>query len=88
MRVGGADSDISCDDLQETGLFETEQATTGTLALTATLDNYTDMDYAPGTYTVTIIGTATKSGQTQTSSYSFTLVDPCDPPTSLTPPTF
>ena len=64
VRVDGADSDIICEDLQVTGLFVTEQETTGTLSLTATSDNYTDMDYAPGTYTVTITGTATKSGQT------------------------
>jgi len=44
--------------------------------------------HPPGTYTVTITGTATESSETQTATFSFTIDDVCNPPTSLTAPSY
>lgn len=58
----------------------------GKLSFTATGDDYSNDVYPPGTYTVTILGTATESGQTQTATFEMTLTDVCNPPTTLTAP--
>ena len=72
------------------GLFGNEQAIGGTITFSATSDQYKDLVYEPGTYRVTITGTATRSTdqETKTATFEFTFVDPCDSPTSLTKPTF
>ena len=78
-RVDSSTSTIDCDDLT----FDT---TTGSFTFSADSDDYKSGDFIPGTYTVTITGTAVGSSplKDDTTTMSFTLVDPCDPPTSIT----
>ena len=40
----------------------------------------------PGNYEVTITGTAVTSGQTDFATFVISMVDPCDPPVSITSP--
>ena len=61
VRSDGADSDISCDNLQKTGLFGDETAASGTLVFSTDLTDYKNQVYAPGVYVITIRGTATRS---------------------------
>ena len=72
------------------GLFGDEQAIGGTIIFSATSEHYKDLVYAPGTYRVTITGTASRLTDQliKTATFDLTLVDPCDPPTSLTKPAF
>ena len=92
VRQDGAASNIGCNDLDQTGLFLDETATSGSLSLLATESDYENLVYAPGVYIVTITGTASKSEnqtkKTRTNFFKITLVDPCDPPASLLRPDF
>lgn len=51
-----------------------------------THQDYIDNVYTPGVYVVTITGTADDSDgpQTKDTTVEITLLDPCDPPTSVT----
>jgi len=90
VREDTAASDIACSDLISTGLFLDETATSGTLSLLAKESDYENLVYAPGVYIVTITGTASNSQnsakKTRTATFKITLVDPCDPPASLSKP--
>ena len=44
---------------------------------------YVDGTYPPGTYDVVIKGTSTLSGDEEEVTVQMTLVDPCDPPVSV-----
>ena len=61
----------------------------GKFMFTPTRDDYISGTYVPGTYTVTIKGTAAASEtpltDSDTATFDIILTDPCDPPT-LTPP--
>ena len=78
-RQGSANSSVGCNDL-------TFDEATGSFTFSADSDNYKSGNFIPGTYTVTITGTAVGSSppKDDTTTMSFTLVDPCDPPTSVT----
>lgn len=58
-------------------------ATDGKLTFAPTVADYESNKYPPGVYTVTIKGTATESGKSDTATFSFTIEDPCDPPNSI-----
>lgn len=78
---------ITCTDFTFDGLFD-NSGTDGTGSFTAPISKYTDGSYPPGDYEVTIRGTtvAATTPRTGTTTFILTLVDPCDPPTSLTAP--
>ena len=78
-RQGELTSSVSCNDL-------TFDATTGSFTITTDSSDYESGEFTPGTYTVTISGTANGSSpsESDTTTMSFTLVDPCDPPISVT----
>lgn len=54
----------------------------GTLNLFADSDDYTDGTLPPGTYTFTIRG-STEVGTTVDRTFTWTLIDPCGPPESI-----
>lgn len=56
-----------------------------TLTISFTIQDYLT-DVPPQVYTVTITGTATKSGLTQTTTFAITLEDICDPPVIVSRP--
>ena len=88
ITLGGVTAtDISCSDLTAAGkLFNpASQTEGGTLTLNMSNADYLSGNYKPGTYTVTVQGTVVGSNSvTAEATYTFTLVDPCDPPTSIT----
>jgi hypothetical protein len=71
---------MSCSDFSITNNEE--------VSITVTDAKYTETDngFAPGVYVVTITGTANGSDGplSKTTTIEITLVDPCDPPTSVT----
>ena len=85
MLQGGDDSTISCSDLTFDGVFD-DQATDGKLTFSADSQDYIDETYKPGVYEVTITGTAVGSSplQEKPATFLLTLLDPCDPPISVT----
>lgn len=54
----------------------------GTAALTATTLDYTSGDVPPGVYTFTVESTS-KNGTKLSKTFTWTLIDPCGPPTSV-----
>lgn len=60
----------------------------GKLVFVATPQDYADGKYVPGTYTVTVRGQPARATDLRTDDATFDIVllDPCDPPTSLTGP--
>jgi hypothetical protein len=85
VRKDGESTSMSCSDFNFDGIFNNEP-TDGKLTITATQDDYINDVYTPGVYVVTIAGTADGSNgpQTKTTTIEITLLDPCDPPTSVT----
>jgi hypothetical protein len=77
---------ISCENLAAAGELFGESGNDNTLSSLIDLATYQLGLITPGTYIVTIEGKADKSSPTQSweSTFTFTLVDPCDPPTSIT----
>lgn len=89
-RVDGTESKITCADILADGTFNSnEQLLDGTFSFVADYNDYLSGKYPPGVYTVTIKGTASKSiDQVNLSTtFTITLLDPCDPPQSFTVPT-
>ena len=84
-RVDGATSSIECSDLTFDGIID-RQGNDGVLTFSANRQDYIDETFTPGAYRVTITGTAVGSAPTVTKDATFilTLVDPCDPPISVT----
>lgn len=80
VQEGNAQSSIGCSDL--IGDLNVDRQ----LAFTATRENYINSDYEPGLYTVTLTGTAVKSGLQHSVTFTIRLDDPCDPPQSITSP--
>jgi hypothetical protein len=76
-RADGETSDIDCADLVETG---------APFTLTYSADSTTYTQIAPGAYVVTVEGEVDGSNPAilLESTFTLTLVDPCDPPTSVT----
>jgi hypothetical protein len=64
------------------------QATDGKLTFVATPEDYKNNVYVPGTYVVTVKGTPAKQPgrEPEYATFNIVLLDPCDPPQSLTPP--
>ncbi len=85
-RQDGATSNIGCSDLTSAGTLFGKTGAGGSLAYSFDSTKYLTENYAPGIYVVTVRGTAVKSDPSisDTATYTFTLVDPCSPPTSLT----
>ena len=85
-RQDGAASKIGCADLTVAGELFGETGTDNTLSYSIDLATYQSSQIAPGTYVVTVEGSGDSSDppKKQESTYTFTLVDPCDPPTSVT----
>jgi len=71
------------------GSFGTYDSVNNKFVLPASSARYTDTTngYKPGTYTVTVQGSVRDavSSTTDTATLQITLVDVCDPPTSITP---
>ena len=84
-RQDNALSNIDCSDLTAAGELFGETGTDNTLTYKFNTDDYLSGGYAPGTYVVTIGGTGdnSASSQSQEATFTFTLVDPCDPPASI-----
>lgn len=81
-RVDGQPSQISCADF-----VVDENAGVWDFSITANDSKYTGLVWDPAVYSVTILGTAVRSGETLTSNFQLELVDPCNPPNSITAPT-
>jgi hypothetical protein len=88
VRDDGIASEIGCENLAAAGALFGEIGTENTLSYS--IDS-ADFEYqlvliAPGTYTVTVEGEVDNSVPIQRleSSYTLSLLDPCDPPTSIT----
>ena len=79
-RLDMAISSISCSSLT-VDLDKSGDASDGTIKLTVSELNYGT--YTPGTYIINVSGTIDGTSVTSTTSWSFTLSDPCDPPSSL-----
>lgn len=77
-RTDGQPSQVSCSDF-----IVDETAGVWSFAITAHSDKYTNQVWDPAVYSITIAGTAVKSGETLTSSFQLELVDPCNPPVSV-----
>ena len=77
-------SSISCSNLVFDGVFD-NQPSDGILTFTASSDDYINNIYTPGVYIVTITGIADGSQplQEKTATFKITLIDPCDPPVSI-----
>ena len=75
-----------CSDFTFDGMLDGDD-TDGKFTFTPTRDDYINGDYIPGTYTVTIKGTAIAADvlTEDTADFDIILTDPCDPPT-ITPP--
>ena len=74
--------DFTFDGVPDNGLVD------GKLVFVATPQDYADGTYVPGTYTVTVRGQPARATDQRTDDATFDIVllDPCDPPTSLTAP--
>ena len=83
---GQTNTYIDCADFSNAGTLVNGSSGKPELSFTATEQQYIDGDVVPGVYTVTITGTATDSGDTQTSTFDLVIADPCYPPTSITAP--
>ena len=90
-RDDGVAEQLSCTDFQFDSLFDGQQ-TDGKLQITIPESWYTlgfpNSFYAPGVYTIEIEGHAINA-ETETKASVFVtleLVDPCNPPQSITPP--
>ena len=84
VRVDGFESKIKCEDFDFDGLYD-GGSSDGILTFVADSNDYESMNYPPGVYTVTITGTAIKSINEikETATFTLNILDPCDPPTSL-----
>ena len=79
---------ITCaDDFTFDGIYDSI-GTDGLGSFTAPITKYTDQTYPPGDYIITIRGTTVKADTplTDTTTFVLRLIDPCDPPTSITAP--
>jgi hypothetical protein len=78
---------IPCADFNFDGLFD-NSPTDGEGYFIAPISKYTDGSYPPGEYLVTISGTTIRAltPLTATATFKLTLIDPCDPPVSITGP--
>ena len=76
---------VNCDDLTFDGVFNGD-ATDGQLTFSADSTDYENGVVTPGDYVVTITGTAVTSSDTKTATFTISMVDPCDPPVSITSP--
>ena len=78
------DDPINCDNLGFDGILN-GQSTDGKFIFTPTEAQYQDGTFPPGKYDVVISGTENKatSPETLTTTITFELVDPCDPPVSV-----
>ena len=76
---------MTCGDFTFDRIYNNE-STDGQLTFTATQQDYIDDVYTPGVYVVTITGTVdeAESSLTKATIIEITLLDPCDPPTSVT----
>ena len=74
---------IDCSELGFDFTFDSDSSD-GTGSITPTQATYESGDHPPGVYSITI--TATAKSTTLTATTSLTLVDVCDPPTSITAP--
>ena len=74
---------MSCDKLIPDGnpFVPSDPSEDGTLTITLTPEDYESGNYPPGVYTVTIEGSVIGSDTSATTTYTFKLVDSCDPPT-------
>jgi hypothetical protein len=83
--TGTGTSSVSCSDFTSSITFDDD----GYIRLETPPSLYTGSTYVPGTYTVTFKGNIPEAdaevpGTTsKTTTFTFELVDPCDPPTSL-----
>ena len=82
----GATSSITCSDLIPAGGLFGLAGAGGSLTYSIDTTKYLSENYPPGTYTVTVEGTGDHSDppQARTATFTFTLVDPCNPPDSVT----
>ena len=76
-------SDISCSDLTNDSNM---RLINEKLTFSADQNDYINMLVTPDDYEVTITGKAVTSGQTDVATFVISLVDPCDPPNSITSP--
>ena len=88
-ELGEASSSISCSDFESSITLEGSSR----LQLNPTSTEYTQLSpWRPGTYTVTIKALVNEASSdvpgttSKTTTFDFTLVDPCDPPTSIVVP--
>ena len=85
VQIQGA-SDATPDEY--TSCADWTDALNASQTMTGSYDKANDyLNVKPQVYTVTIRGTATKSGTTADATFTFELKDVCDPPSSLTAPT-
>ena len=84
VSLTGATQPVRCSDFDFDGIMNGD-ATDGKMTFSATADDYIDNVLEPGQYLVWIKGTAVGSDpvQTQSAFFTMTLLDPCDPPTSV-----
>ena len=78
-RRDEAQSSVTCDDLA----FD---SSAGAYTFSATSEDYVNGTFAPGEYEVTI--TQLAAVRTHDETFIFELLDPCDPPESVTAPQF
>ena len=85
VRKDGENTTMGCNEFSFDGQYN-NQATDGKLSITVTENNYKNNDYSPGVFEVTITGSVVGSDgpQTYDSTIEITLLDPCDPPISVT----
>jgi len=79
---------MQCSDITIDGDFD-GGSTDGQFSLTVNSDAYENVVHPPGQYMIAITGTAVGSNplNSDVAFFFLTLVDPCDPPVSITAPT-
>lgn len=82
---------IGCADLPFDGSFDgsldaSNQVSDGKMTFVASTSDYLNDVYPPGEYEITIKGTATTSGEEVFTTFVLTIVDPCNPPVSMSAP--
>ena len=89
LDADGNATPLQCSDFDFDGDFD-GTSTDGQLSITITSDMYTDtQNQIPvGEYFITVTGTAVNSLDQleKTTTFKLTLLDPCNPPASLLPP--
>ena len=78
---------LDCADLNFDGTIDGDDSD-GKIDFTPTQEDYENKKYPPGDYTITICGTVKQNptSSEDCTDITITLVDPCDPPTSITIP--